>query len=152
MGPFYKSPVAIGIPFDNSTNGFIASEVQSAIEEAVSKPRWLASAGFDGNASVGRYLEYTSNVDSNIAGLIIPKVSKLQDLSLAVTANSTCTFSILTWNGVVETSIASISLVAARKSVVSNLNVTLNVSDEIRIKLTSGTCSRPVLFQFFQVV
>lgn len=28
------SPVAISIPFDNSTNGFTADEVQSAIEEA----------------------------------------------------------------------------------------------------------------------
>jgi len=33
MNP-YKSPVAKGIPFDNSTNGFTSTEVQAAIEEA----------------------------------------------------------------------------------------------------------------------
>ena len=30
----YKSEVAESIPFDNSTNGFVANEVQTAIEEA----------------------------------------------------------------------------------------------------------------------
>lgn len=32
--PIYASPVAITVPFDNSTNGFAAIEVQSGIEEA----------------------------------------------------------------------------------------------------------------------
>jgi hypothetical protein len=34
FGPVYKSPISTEIPFDNSTNGFTASDVQAAIEEA----------------------------------------------------------------------------------------------------------------------
>lgn len=32
--PVFSSPVASAIPFDNSTNGFIATDVQAAIEES----------------------------------------------------------------------------------------------------------------------
>lgn len=32
-GPVYFSPVARSIPFDNSTNGFVSTNVQAAIEE-----------------------------------------------------------------------------------------------------------------------
>ncbi len=34
FGPVYVSPVARAVPFDNATNGFVSTEVQSAIEEA----------------------------------------------------------------------------------------------------------------------
>lgn len=37
MKAAYITPVAVGIPFDNSTNGFVATNVQAAIEEATYK-------------------------------------------------------------------------------------------------------------------
>jgi hypothetical protein len=137
-------------------NGFTSKTTQEAIEEskssAVSKIRYMASCGFDGNASTGRYLEYNSNVDCKKAGFIIAQPSILRELSLSVESSATVTFTVYKWNGSVETSIATISLSSVRKNVVTGLNVPLISLDEIRIKCTSGSCSRPILFQFYQIV
>jgi hypothetical protein len=150
----YAPPVAKSTPFDNATNGFTATETQSAIEEAKStaegKARWMATAGFDGNASTGRYLEFNSNVDSNQSGLIIPVPTILKELTISVNTAATVTFSIYSWNGTTETLLTSISTSAARYNRVTGLNIALNYPNEIRVKCTSGSCSRPITFLFFQ--
>jgi hypothetical protein len=148
--------VAKSVPFDNATNGFTSDEVQSAIEEARNtaegKARYCVNAGFDGTASTGRYLEYNSNVDSNLSGFIVPRASVLKELSLAAVSNATTTITIYTWNGTTETAITSISLSGTRKSNVTGLNISLAALAEIRVKTTSGSCARPIVYQFFQVV
>ena len=57
MWQIYKSPIAREIPFDNSTNGFVANETQSAIEEA----RLLAQ----GFPRAGVRSTYNSTVGAN---------------------------------------------------------------------------------------
>lgn len=47
-GPVFKSDVARSIPFDNSTNGFIADEAQSAIEETKQYTEGFPRAGIRG--------------------------------------------------------------------------------------------------------
>jgi hypothetical protein len=44
MSKIQATPVAVSVPFDNSTNGFTSTNVQTAIEEAKT-----ASSGFDEN-------------------------------------------------------------------------------------------------------
>jgi hypothetical protein len=44
MPKIQSTPVAVSVPFDNSTNGFTSTNVQTAIEEAR-----VASSGFDEN-------------------------------------------------------------------------------------------------------
>jgi hypothetical protein len=44
MSKIQSTPVAQSIPFDNSTNGFTSTNVQTAIEEAKT-----ATSGFDEN-------------------------------------------------------------------------------------------------------
>lgn len=140
--------------FDNSTNGFASNNVQSAIEEAKNtaegKARWLASPGFDGTASVGRYLEFSSNVNSNQSGLVVPRSASLKELSLALNTSGTITFTIYKWNGSAETSLTTISTSSSRKSIVTGLDILLNSNDELRVKCTSGSGSRPILYMFFQ--
>jgi type II secretory pathway component HofQ len=46
MGRVRKSEVAESIPFDNSTNGFVAEDVQAAIEEINNVVDTSASPGF----------------------------------------------------------------------------------------------------------
>jgi hypothetical protein len=152
-GPF-TSPVALSVPFDNATNGFTSIEVQSAIEEArqnaEGRSRFMANCGFDGNSSVGRYLEYNSNVDSNISGLVLPRACHLWEISLVHTANSAVTYQVLSWNGVTETLITSISTTASqRKNYTTGLNIALAAGTELRVKDTAGSCTRPIVYKWF---
>jgi hypothetical protein len=72
---------AIRVEFDNATNGFVSDDVQTAIEEIkqyiVSKGRFSVTAGFDGNASTGRWLEFITNTASGPSGsgvgFVVPK-------------------------------------------------------------------------------
>lgn len=151
---FVKHQQAVNVPFDNSTNGFISTEVQSAIEEARAtaegRARFMANCGFDGNAGVGRYLEFNSNVDSNIAGLVLPRAAHLWELALVHSANSAVTFQVLSWNGTTETLITSISTTAAqRKAAVTGLDIALASGVELRVKDSAGACSRPILYMWF---
>lgn len=136
------------------SNGFTSKTVQEAIEEAKNNSdsisRWAASCGFDGSATTGRYLEYNANVDSNQAGLIITRSCKLRELGLVCLSNTTTTMQVLKWNGVAETLLTTISLAAARKVSITGLNIDLIALDELRVKVTSGTSSRPILWQYFQ--
>lgn len=148
-GP-WNLPVAQSIPFNNTSNGFTATNVQEAIEEGSnnisSKARFLASCGFDGNAAVGRFLEFNSNVDSNQSGFVLPRQAYLKEVSLVVQANATCTWTIRRQTPTPITTITTISLAAARKNYVTGLNLLSNAGDEISVTLTSGSCSRPIVF------
>lgn len=145
---------ATDTPFDNSSNGFIATTTQGAVEEALTSAtsisRWATCCGFDGSASVGRYLEYSANVDSDKAGLVITRNCLLKELGLTCNTVSTTTIQILKWDGVSETLLTSISLSSQQKAILTGLNVSLVALDEIRVKTSSGSSSRPILWQYFQ--
>jgi hypothetical protein len=157
-GPF-TTPVAISTPFEPNRNpiwngvagpsGITSQDVQGAIEEvktfAENTSRFMVSPGFDGNATVGRYLEFSSNVDSNIAGFVTPRAAVIKELSLVVAANSTMTVQLRKWDGVTETVLTSISLAAARKSSVTGLSVSLAANDEIRAYVSAGSATRPIM-------
>lgn len=153
-GLTYLRGVAVEYHFNNATNGFVSQNVQAAIEEARStaegKARWMASPGFDGTASTGRYLEFSSNVDSNQAGLVIPRATSLKELSLGLNTSGTVTFTIYKWNGTIETALTTISTSSSRKAIVTGLNKALVANDELRVRCTSGSGSRPIVFMFFQ--
>jgi hypothetical protein len=63
MTDFWKTPVAVEIPFDNATNGFTADEVQTAIEEAKQNSEGFPRAGLpliaNGTVSNGNFITYT---------------------------------------------------------------------------------------------
>lgn len=146
--------ISAQVKFNNSTNGFVATNDQAAIEEAkntaTGRARFLGCCGFDGNASSGRYLEYNSNVDSNISGFVIPRAAKLKELSLVHTANSAVTFQILSWNGTTETLLTSINTTASeRKKSVTGLDIALTANIELRVKCSAGSCARPIVFQWY---
>lgn len=71
IGPIYKSPVARSIPFDNSTNGYVSTEVQGAIEELNYIVATSASPGFtwgrSGNVNQNTWL-LNDSVPSNLSG------------------------------------------------------------------------------------
>jgi hypothetical protein len=58
-----KGMIALSTPFDNSTNGFIASDVQAAIEEAKQNAEGFPRAGLsltaNGTVSSGNWITYS---------------------------------------------------------------------------------------------
>lgn len=169
MIPMYAIPVAEAVPFEsNRTNspwyapgstGIVSTDVQSAIEEvkkkledfSVGNERFAISCGFDGTASSGRYLEFNSNVDSNLTGFVFPRAVVLHELAFGIVNNNSVTFTVYTWSGTAETVIATISSVSARKAAVTGLSVPLSALSEVRVKCTAGSGSRPVFNLWFRM-
>lgn len=142
----YVTQVARSLFFDNSTNGFIATNTQAAIEEAYTlaknASRGTTTCGFDGTASATRYLEFFSNNPSNNNPLVMPENSQLIAVSVSASSNSTGTITIYK-NGV---SVQTLSLTASRKNTVSGLSISFNTLDELSVAVTSGSISRPTVF------
>lgn len=146
------SPVSKSVPFDNTTNGFVSTEAQSAIEEAksvaASASRGPTTCGFDGNAGTGRWLEFYSNNPSNNNPFIVAEPAEIVSLSVSAAANSTGTVTIFR-NGV---SLQTISLSANRKARVKSLAHALTDLDELSVQITSGSISRPVVYLFIRTL
>jgi hypothetical protein len=150
-GPI-RTQVAGATPFDNSTNGFVAADVQAAIEEAKtaagSKGRFSITAGFDGNATVGRYLEFNSNVDSNQSGFLIPRDGTLRECSLAIQTNAAVTVQLRTRAGTVLQSISTTA--NTRTNILTGLNLILTANTEYTIYISAGSCARPITWWFIE--
>lgn len=145
------SPVAYSVPFDNETNGFIASDVQAAIEEAratASASRYTIACGFDGTAGVGRWHEFATNVPSDGTPFVVPKACTIREIAIASSGNSTTTISIYK-NGTV-TVIETIALAAQSRNYKANLNINLAAGDYLAAKTTAGSASKPMIFIFIQ--
>lgn len=133
--------------FDNSTNGFIASNVQAAIEEARTTGLITVGGaillGFDGNASSGRWLEVITNVSSNDTQYIIAGTKIIRAIALGTNKSSTYTCTITLYkNGV---SLDTITLSSQYKNIKTGLYHTLASLDEISAQVISGSCSKPLL-------
>lgn len=148
--PFVK-PVAGSVPFDNGTNGYMATDVQAAIEEsqttAVEKARYTLLAAYNATANNGRWLEWFQSVPTNENPYYPPRRSILTSLSLTVAGSSTTTITIYK-NGVSAT---TISLTAQTATTVPSINIVYQPTDYLSVQVTSGTCTRPSLFLFFQL-
>lgn len=158
MSQIVVSQVSRSTPFDNTTagaSGMTSTNAQSAIEEVrtafLSQARFAITCGFDGTASSGRYLEFSSNVDSNQSGLTLPRATILAELSFALSSAGTVTFGVYSYNGTTETLLTSISSSSSKTASVSGLNISVSSGLQLRVKCTSGSGSRPVfaLFMIF---
>lgn len=147
------TPVAKSVPFDNVTNGFTSTETQSAIEEAASTgasaSRGPTIAAFDGTGSTGRWLEFYSNNPSNTNPFIVAETSELIAVSIVTSAASATGTVTIYKNGV---SIQTISLAAQKKNSISGLLHSLANLDEISLRITSGSISRPQVYMFIRTL
>ena len=136
--------VADSVPFDNDTNGFSAEDVQTAIEEVDSKitgkPRAFLIAGYNGNASTNRWLEYFHSVSSQTSPWVSAEDGTVEGVSLSAKTNATCTVSLFI-NG---SSVASISLSASQTNFDNSLAVNFNAGDTFSCQVTSGSISDPI--------
>lgn len=73
-----KSVVARAVPFDNTSNGFVADEVQSAIEEvanAADLPIYTIMLQHNGSVGNNTFLGYNELIPGNATPVIVPRNS-----------------------------------------------------------------------------
>jgi len=147
------TPVSKQIPFDNSINGFTASNAQTAIEEAktvaANASRGPTIAAFDGSASTGRWLEFYNNNPSDNNPFIVAEPAQLVAVSIVTSAGSATGTVTIYKNGV---SLQTISLAAQKKNAVSGLAHNLVSLDELSLQVTSGSITRPQVYLFIRTL
>lgn len=154
MSVGFVSQVAKSVPFDNATNSFTSTEVQSALEElhtlilaTQANNRIYAKFSHDGNSSSGRWLAHGPNIPSNETSYVVAETCKLRTVTMAAAASATTTATIYK-NGV---SAQTISLAAQTVNRVASLNISFAVNDLVSVKITSGSTSKPIVGLYFEV-
>lgn len=87
------TPVAQAIPFDNTTGGFTATDVQAAIIEAksdaVNLPRYSIVTTFNGSVSNNQWLGYGNLLPGDQVPILIPVRSRLKELTFSSAGDGT---------------------------------------------------------------
>jgi hypothetical protein len=148
IGPIYKSGVARSTPFDNSTNGFTSTEVQSAIEEVKTAIQTSASPGFSfgrtGVCSGGTYLQ-CETVPSNISGrwvYINPAFIKRVFVSNELTTTYTIEITHHDGNQVNEVSLGTVTVTAAKGGDFA-ISWSVPTGKQLAAKISSSTANSP---------
>jgi hypothetical protein len=151
--PFIRTQEAGDTPFDNSTNGFPvdADNAQTAIE--YSKNLAVAQGacitfGYNGNAGVGKELEWLPAVSSFLAPFISPTIANINYLCFSCSTTSTVTIGL--YKDVFTTPILLDSLVVtSSQKEVKTVNLDISALDELGVRIISGSASKPVFFMFW---
>ena len=136
------TPVASSIPFDNSSNGFTAQDVQAAIEELNISYSPSFSWGRSGNVITNTWL-LNDGVSSNISGRFV-FVNSPKLVFIYVTNKNVTTYTIGVYqhdgNNTNLTLLDSLTVNSARGGFkVSNVAVT--PGKQLAIRLTSGSAT-----------
>ncbi len=126
-GIIHESSVAESVPFDNATNGFVATDVQAAIEEsltvAVGKPRYSIPTTHNGTVSNNQWLGYTNLLSGNDVPIRVPIASTLKEITFSFKGTSVDGNFVLYKNGL---------------SSPGNVVATINFTNVNGFKITSG--------------
>ena len=141
-----KSSVAESIPFDNSSNGFVAEDVQTAIEEA-----GMTGSGGDtvvnfsfgrsGNVSNNTWLRRTGQAPSNRSGMTVALTGAVIELvSYSNRDADTGTITIYQHDGNLNglSVIGSVNIVNTRTDSFS-VNFPVTKDRQIAVRVTSGS-------------
>jgi len=83
----WQSPVALAVPFDNATNSFTSSEVQSAIEEAKTtapgKARVSITTVFNATITANQWLGYSDQLPGDVVPIRLPFACTLKEVSVS---------------------------------------------------------------------
>lgn len=123
---------AAGIWLISATSGSLFSGVSGIL------------GSYNGNANVGRYLEFFPGIDSLTAPYFIPVNSYIVAFTLSAIANSTGTVGIFKTSNLV-TPLTTLSLTANKNVFNITLGVPLNQGDFIAARVTSGSINKPYI-------
>jgi ABC-type uncharacterized transport system ATPase component len=150
-GPF-TSPVARSVPFDNSTNGFIASETQSAIEEVknlfMNTSSFAIIAGRSASTGAGVFLDFIAGNSSDTSPFVAIQNVNIRGLSAAGTSSTTCVVGLYK-NGNLASPVATVTLTAQSSNYVNSLTVPLVAGDTISVRVVSGSILKPFVTIYF---
>lgn len=141
---FSKIQSAVEVPFDNTSNGFNAEDVQAAIEEVSDSVQTSASPGFSfgrsGNVSSGTWLQ-NEGVPSNRAGRWV-YINNAEVTAVFVANENVSTFSLEVYyhdgGGVNLTLIGTVNVVAAYGNKFPT-SFAVPTDKQLAIKLASGS-------------
>lgn len=144
----YFVQVAKSIFFDNSTNGFIADDVQAAIEEVYNNIVTSASPGFSygrtGVASAGTYMQ-CETVPSNVSGRWC-YINNAVIVTVFVTNELTTTYSMTAsyhdGNGTNEVTLGTVTVTAAKGAAIP-VSWSVPTNKQIAIKVATATANSP---------
>ena len=143
--------VAGNIWFDNSTNGFIADEVQSAIEEAKAAAAASSSPGFtwgrSGNIPSGTWL-LNDSVPSNKAGRTIVLTSaKIVRVFTASEQLDTYTLGIYSHDGneINLTLVTTLVVTASRSGNSGTITIPVTTDKQLATKLETGSAKNLIV-------
>lgn len=145
--PYISSTqTASSTPFDNSTNGFVATDVQAAIEEVLQNTAISASPGFSfgrsGTTTSGTYL-LNETVPSNISGRwVYINSASVVKVFIANELVSTYTVEVLyhDGNGAGLTSLGTVTVTAAKGGSFS-VNWPVPINKQIAVRMAAGSAS-----------
>ena len=147
-----KLITAVENTFNNSTNGFTATNVQAAIEESKStaegKARFVVICGYGGQGK-GQYFEFFKGLDSNQNPFIVSKASNIKEVSMSFSATPTGTIKFYK-NGVAIYTFT----VSAVTHTFTELTFSFAVGDKFSVlgENTSSTLPNPEVSIFFTVI
>lgn len=145
MSKFDKSSVAKSVPFDNSVNGFSATDVQTAIEEIGASASPGFSFGRSGTSNAGTYLQVDS-VPSNQAGRIVPLQSgQITNIFISCQNAATFTIEIQKRVGNTFTTVHTENITGLRKKTSTVSGVLVSLNDELCCKIGSGSASNVIV-------
>lgn len=145
MSNIRVTEVASTIPFDNDTNGFSATDVQTAIEEIGASASPGFSFGRSGTSNAGTYLQVDS-VPSNQAGRIVPLQSgKITSVFISCQNAATFTIEIQKRVGNTFNTIYTETVTGLRKKTSSVSGVSVSLNDELCCKVGSGSASNIIV-------
>lgn len=145
MSRIEKNAVAKSVPFDNSVNGFSATDVQAAIEEIGASASPGFSFGRSGTSNTGTYLQVDS-VPSNQSGRVVPLTTGfITDIFVVCSSNATCTVQIQKRVGNTFTTVYTETLSNVRKKTSSITGVPVSLGDELCCRIGTGTANNIVV-------
>jgi len=133
--------------FDNSTNGFVAVNVQDAIEEVSEQVDVSASPGFTWGASgnVSNSWLVNDTVPSNKAGRIVPVDGEVTDIFFACELSTSGTITLYKRVGSTFNVLATLNVSSVRKLHTTVSGASVSIGDELAMKVTSGSFKNPVV-------
>lgn len=130
---------AINNLFDNTSNGFTATNVQTGIEEAKNTatglPRFTIVTSFNGTVSNNQWLGYNELIPGNVTPIVVPVKCKLTEISVSFNGSSVDGRLDVYKNGTNPGDIVVNTFTFTNvntSQTVTGLNVSLNPGDNIR--------------------
>lgn len=139
--------VAKSVPFDNSSNGFSATDVQGAIEEIGASASPGFSWGRAGGLLASTWLQVDGGVPSNSAGRYVP-INNPVVVNVFCSSDTTSTFTITFYqhdgNSVNLTSIGTMTVTSATGGQ-QTVNWPTAKGKQLAVRLTSGSANNLVV-------